>query len=618
MNQLAANQFDLTDDQREIQELARRFTADRITPHAAEWDEKHIFPRETIKAAAELGFAAIYVSEESGGIALGRLEAALIMEAMSYGCPSTSAFISIHNMAAWMIDRFGSAAVKDKYLPDLVTMDRLASYCLTEPGSGSDAAALKTRAVRDGDDWIVTGSKQFISGAGENEVYVTMVRTGEEGPKGISCLVIEKDMPGVSFGANEKKLGWHSQPTRQVIFDGVRVPAANMVGGEGEGFRIAMMGLDGGRLNIGACSLGGAQRCLDEAIAYTKDRKQFGKAIADFQNTQFMLADMATELEAARALLYIAAAKVTANAPDKTKFAAMAKRLATDTGSSVVDRVGSAELKARFLPDLVSMEKIASYCLTEPGSGSDAAALKTSARRDGDDFVLNGTKQFISGAGYNDVYVVMVRTGEEKSRGISALVVEKDTPGLSFGAPEKKLGWNASPTAQVIFEDCRVPAANLVGGEGEGFKIAMAGLDGGRLNIGACSLGGAQRCLDEAIRYTKERQQFGQPVAEFQNTQFTLADMATDLEAARALLYLAAAKVTANAPDKSRFSAMAKRLATDNGSAIVDAALQLHGGYGYLKDYPIERFWRDLRVHSILEGTNQVMRMIVGRDLLRQ
>ncbi|WP_294138598.1 acyl-CoA dehydrogenase family protein [Sphingomonas sp.] len=332
------NQFDLTDDQREIQDLARRFTADRISPHAAEWDEKHIFPRDTIKAAAELGFAAIYVSEESGGIALGRLEAALIMEAMAYGCPSTSAFISIHNMASWMIDRFGSQTVKDKYLPDLVTMDRLASYCLTEPGSGSDAAALKTRAVKDGDDYLVTGSKQFISGAGENEVYVTMVRTGEDGPKGISALVIEKDMPGVSFGANERKLGWHSQPTRQVTFDNVRVPAKNLVGAEGEGFRIAMMGLDGGRLNIGACSLGGAQRCLDEAIGYTKDRKQFGKAIADFQNTQFTLADMATELEAARALLYMAAAKVTANAPDKTRFAAMAKRLATDTGSSVVDR----------------------------------------------------------------------------------------------------------------------------------------------------------------------------------------------------------------------------------------------------------------------------------------
>jgi alkylation response protein AidB-like acyl-CoA dehydrogenase len=332
------NQFDLTDDQREIQELARRFTADRITPFAAEWDEKHIFPRDTIRAAAELGFAAIYVSEESGGIALGRLEAALIMEAMAYGCPSTSAFISIHNMAAWMIDRFGAPAVKEKYLPDLVTMERLASYCLTEPGSGSDAAALKTRAVRDGDDWIVTGSKQFISGAGENEVYVVMVRTGEEGPKGISALVIEKDMPGVSFGANERKLGWHSQPTRQVTFDGVRVPGENLVGELGQGFRIAMSGLDGGRLNIGACSLGGAQRCLDEAIGYTKDRKQFGKAVAEFQNTQFTLADMATELEAARALLYMAAGKVTANAPDKTRFAAMAKRLATDTGSTVADR----------------------------------------------------------------------------------------------------------------------------------------------------------------------------------------------------------------------------------------------------------------------------------------
>jgi alkylation response protein AidB-like acyl-CoA dehydrogenase len=331
------NQFDLTEDQRAIQDLARKFTSDAITPHAAEWDEKHIFPRDTIRSAAELGFSSIYVSEDSGGIGLGRLEAALIMEAMAYGCPSTSAFISIHNMAAWMIDRFGADAVKAKYLPALVTMDTIASYCLTEPGSGSDASALETKAVLNGDHYVVTGSKQFISGAGANDVYVTMVRTGEDGPKGISCLVIEKDMPGVSFGANEKKLGWHSQPTAQVIFDNVHVPVENRVGSEGEGFRIAMMGLDGGRLNIGACSLGGAQRCLDEAIAYTQDRQQFGKRISEFQNTQFMLADMATDLEAARALLYVAAAKVTANAPDKTKFAAMAKRLATDTGSKVAN-----------------------------------------------------------------------------------------------------------------------------------------------------------------------------------------------------------------------------------------------------------------------------------------
>jgi alkylation response protein AidB-like acyl-CoA dehydrogenase len=366
------NQFDLTDEQRQIQDVARAFTADALTPHAAEWDEKHIFPRETIKAAAELGFGAIYVSEESGGIGLGRLEAALIMEAMAYGDPSTSAFISIHNMAAWMIDRFGSATVKGKYLPQMVSMEQLGSYALTEPGSGSDAAALKTKAVKDGDHYVVTGSKAFISGGGENEIYVTMVRTGAEGPKGISALVIEKDMPGVSFGAQEKKLGWHSQPTCQVNFDEVRVPLENLVGAEGEGFRIAMMGLDGGRLNIGACSLGGAQRCLDEAVTYTKTRKAFGQQLADFQNTQFTLADMETELQAARALLYMAAVKVTENAPDK------------------------------------------------------------------------------------------------------------------------------------------------------------------------------------------------------------------------------------------------------NGSAIVDKALQLHGGYGYLQDYPIERFWRDLRVHSILEGTNQIMRHVVARDMLRQ
>lgn len=330
--------FALTEDQIAIQDMARRFAADALVPHAARWDETHEFPADTIRAAAELGFAAIYVSEESGGIGLGRLEAALIFEALSYGCPTTAAFISIHNMAAWMIDRFGSAEVKAKFLPRLVGMEAMASYCLTEPGSGSDAAALRTTARRDGDDYIVSGTKQFISGGGVNDLYVTMVRTGEPGPRGISCLVIERDMPGVSFGTPERKLGWNASPTAQVILDNVRVPVANRVGEEGEGFRFAMAGLDGGRLNIGACSLGGAQRCLDEAVAYVKTRQQFGRTIAEFQNTQFQLADMATDLEAARALLYLAAAKVSADAPDKTRFSAMAKKLATDNGSSIVDR----------------------------------------------------------------------------------------------------------------------------------------------------------------------------------------------------------------------------------------------------------------------------------------
>lgn len=328
---------DLTEEQQAIVDLAQRFTADEITPHASEWDANSTFPKDTIRKSAELGFGAIYVGEEHGGIGLGRLESALIIEAMAYGCPSTSAFISIHNMASWMIDCYGNDDVRAKYVPELVSMTAMASYCLTEPGAGSDAASLKTRAVRDGDHYVVNGSKAFISGAGQNDVYVTMVRTGDDGAKGVSCLVIERDMPGVSFGANERKLGWHSQPTATVTFDDVRVPVSNRVGAEGEGFKIAMAGLDGGRLNIGACSLGGAQRCLDEAVAYTQERKQFGNSIADFQNTQFMLADMATRVEGARALLYLAARKVTADAADKTQFAAMAKLMATENGSKVVN-----------------------------------------------------------------------------------------------------------------------------------------------------------------------------------------------------------------------------------------------------------------------------------------
>ena len=263
------------------------------------------------------------------------------------------------------------------------------------------------------------------------------------------------------------------------------------------------------------------------------------------------------------------------------------------------------------------MDLIASYCLTEPGSGSDAAALKTRAVRDGDDYIVTGSKAFISGGGVNDIYVTMVRTGVDGPKGISCLVIEKDMPGVSFGAPERKLGWHSQPTTQVNFDNVRVPAGNLVGAEGQGFAIAMAGLDGGRLNIGACSLGGGQRALDEAITYTRQRTQFGKAIADFQATQFKLADMETELAAARALLYQAAAKVSANAPDKTRFAAMAKRLATDTGMAVADRALQLHGGYGYLMDFPVERIFRDLRVHQILEGTNEVMRMITARELLR-
>ena len=284
----------------------------------------------------------------------------------------------------------------------------------------------------------------------------------------------------------------------------------------------------------------------------------------------------------------------------------------------MIDRYGDAQLRAKYVPSLTAGEFIASYCLTEPGSGSDAASLSTKATRDGDDYVLNGTKTFISGAGWSDIYVVMARTSDNGARGISCFVIEKDTPGLSFGANEKKMGWNAQRTAQVIFEDCRIPATNRVGAEGEGFRFAMSGLDGGRINIGACSLGGAQKALDATLEYTKGRKQFGKAIGEFQNTQFMLADMATELEASRLMLYHGADLIDQNAPNAGAACAMAKRFATDMCSKIANDALQLHGGYGYLKDYPLEQIVRDLRVHQILEGTNQIMRMIVGRSLTRQ
>jgi alkylation response protein AidB-like acyl-CoA dehydrogenase len=284
--------------------------------------------------------------------------------------------------------------------------------------------------------------------------------------------------------------------------------------------------------------------------------------------------------------------------------------------ASMIDRFGSDEQRQVFLPLLTSMDWLASYCLTEPGSGSDAAALKTRAVVDGGDYVLNGAKQFISGAGDSDLYVVMARTGEDGPKGISAIVVPKDAPGLSFGANEHKMGWHMQSTRQVIFTDCRVPVSNRLSDEGAGFAIAMAGLDGGRLNIAACSLGGAQSALDKALAYTADRKAFGHAINRFQALQFKLADMETELQASRVLLYAAASKLDRKAPDASKWSAMAKRFVTDTGFAVANDALQLFGGYGYLKDYPIERYLRDTRVHRILEGTNEIMRLIIARRLL--
>jgi alkylation response protein AidB-like acyl-CoA dehydrogenase len=330
--------FTLTDDERAISETARDFAAEFLAPNAVEWDQAKHFPVDVLRKAAALGMGGIYVREDVGGSGLRRLDSVRIFEQLATGDPSIAAYISIHNMVAWMIDTYGTDEQRRQWLPDLCSMEHLGSYCLTEPGAGSDAAALATKAVRDGDDYVLTGVKQFISGAGASDVYLVMARTGDAGARGISAFVVPKDSEGLSFGANEKKMGWNAQPTRQVIMDGVRVPAANLLGGEGNGFRIAMNGLNGGRLNIAACSVGGGQAALVKALDYLTERRAFGAALVDSQALQFQLADMRTELEAARTLLWRAASALDEDTPDKVDLCAMAKRFATDTGFEVANR----------------------------------------------------------------------------------------------------------------------------------------------------------------------------------------------------------------------------------------------------------------------------------------
>jgi alkylation response protein AidB-like acyl-CoA dehydrogenase len=330
--------FTLSDDQRAIQDAAMAFAEAELAPNSAIWDEEKHFPTDVLRQAAEMGFAGIYIGEDVGGSALTRLDASIVFEALSYGDVATAAYLTIHNMASWMIDRFGADDLRRKYLPRLTTMELIASYCLTEPGSGSDAAALRTTATLDGDHYVLNGSKAFISGGGVSDLYVVMARTGEAGPKGVSAIVVESGTPGLSFGAQEKKMGWNAQPTAQVNFDNVRVPVENRIGQEGEGFRFAMMGLDGGRLNIASCSLGGAAFALDTAQAYMTERKQFGKQLAEFQALQFKIADMATELEAARLMVRRAADALDKRDPQATKLCAMAKRFATDAGFEIANQ----------------------------------------------------------------------------------------------------------------------------------------------------------------------------------------------------------------------------------------------------------------------------------------
>jgi len=330
--------FALSEEQSAIFEMAREFSMENIAPHAVEWDQAKHFPLDVIKKTAELGMAGIYTHDDIGGSDLTRLDAALIFEALSHGCPATASFLSIHNMCSWMIDSFGSEDMRQKWGPKLTSMETVASYCLTEPGSGSDAASLKTTAKRDGNNYVLRGTKSFISGGGVSDLYIVMARTGEAGPKGISAFLMEKGTPGLSYGANEKKMGWNVQPTTEVVMDDVVIPAANLLGQEGDGFKYAMKGLDGGRLNIAASALGAAQAALDKTLSYMSERQAFGKSINQFQALQFRLADMEIELQAARVFLYKAAWTYDQGAPDATKYCAMAKRFVTDTAFDVANQ----------------------------------------------------------------------------------------------------------------------------------------------------------------------------------------------------------------------------------------------------------------------------------------
>ena len=329
--------FQLTEEQILIQDMAKSFATSELTPFSAQWDEKKFLDRNVFSKAAELGFMGIYTSEDYGGTALSRLDCALVFEQLAAGDVSHTAMITIHNMATWMIDRYSTDEIRKKYVPGLTSGDLIASYCLTEPGSGSDAASLSTKAEKVGNEYILNGTKTFISGAGWSDIYLVMARTSDQGAKGVSTFIVEKDAPGLSFGATEKKMGWNAQPTAQVIMEDCKVSEKNRVGAEGEGFKFAMSGLDGGRINIGACSLGGAQKALNASIKYTSERKQFGKFISDFQNTEFMLADMATELEASRMMIYRGADMIDKGIANASAACAMAKRYSTDMCSKIAD-----------------------------------------------------------------------------------------------------------------------------------------------------------------------------------------------------------------------------------------------------------------------------------------
>ena len=556
--------MDFTLDQKHemARDLFKQFAETEVKPLAQETDETEVFPAETVAKMGKYGFMGIPVPKEYGGQGCDPLTYVMCVEELSKVCGTTGVIVSAHtSLCIDPIMTFGTEEQKKKYVPDLASGKKIGAFGLTEPGAGTDAQGCQTKAVLDGDEWVLNGSKCFITNGKVADVYIiiaiTSITEDKRGrkKKNFSAFIVDKGTPGFSFGTKEKKMGIRGSSTYELIFEDARIPKDALLGKEGRGFPIAMHTLDGGRIGIAAQALGIAEGALERTIEYTKERKQFGRSIAQQQNTQFKLADMATRIDAAKYLVYAAAVL------------------------------------------------------------------------DGDEWVLNGSKCFITNGKVADVYIIIAITSitedkrGRKKKNFSAFIVDKGTPGFSFGTKEKKMGIRGSSTYELIFEDARIPKDALLGKEGRGFPIAMHTLDGGRIGIAAQALGIAEGALERTIEYTKERKQFGRSIAQQQNTQFKLADMATRIDAAKYLVYAAAMKKAEFAKNpKVSYSvdaAKAKLFAAETAMAVTTECVQLFGGYGYIREYDVERMMRDAKITEIYEGTSEVQRMVISGSLLR-
>ena len=637
--------FHLTKEQLLVRKMYREFAENEVKPLATEIDEEERFPMETVEKMAKLGMMGIYFPKQYGGAGADVLSYAMCVEELAKVCGTTAVIVSAHtSLCAAPIFENGTEEQKMKYLPDLCSGKKIGAFGLTEPGAGTDAQGQQTTAVLDesGENYILNGSKCFITNGNVADTFVIIAVTGKTTDKRgrtmkeISAFIVEKNDKGFSQGKHEKKMGIRGSSTCDLIFEDCVIPKDRMLGKKGEGFKIAMKTLDGGRIGIASQALGIGEGAVEEAIKYTKERVQFGKPLATEIDEEERFPMETVEKMAKLGMMGIYFPKQYGGAgADVLSYAMCVEELAKVCGTTAVIvsahtslcaapifENGTEEQKMKYLPDLCSGKKIGAFGLTEPGAGTDAQGQQTTAVLDesGENYILNGSKCFITNGNVADTFVIIAVTGKTTDkRGrtmkeISAFIVEKNDKGFSQGKHEKKMGIRGSSTCDLIFEDCVIPKDRMLGKKGEGFKIAMKTLDGGRIGIASQALGIGEGAVEEAIKYTKERVQFGKRISQFQNTQFQLADMHTRMQAAQYVVYAAAMKKQNHEP-YSMDAAMAKLFAAEAASDVTRRAVQLFGGYGYTREYPVERMMRDAKITEIYEGTSEVQRMVIASNL---